>query len=39
MKEMSERFIWDTLDGITVVDNPEPKPDKVSLLTFLMNKE
>jgi hypothetical protein len=39
MKELPDRFILDTFDGITIIDAPEPKPDKVSLLTFLTYKE
>jgi len=26
---MKERFILDTLDGITIIQQPKPKPDKV----------
>jgi hypothetical protein len=27
---MKERFILDTLDGITIIQQPKPKPDKVN---------
>jgi len=26
---MKERFILDTFDGITIIQQPKPKPDKV----------
>jgi hypothetical protein len=27
---MKERFILDTFDGITIIQQPKPKPDKVN---------
>jgi hypothetical protein len=29
MKELPDRFILNTFDGITIIQQPKPKPDKV----------
>ena len=29
MKKLSKRFILDTFKGITIIQQPTPKPDKV----------
>ena len=29
MKELPNRFILNTFDGITIIQQPKPKPDKV----------